>query len=64
VDGPRGELGTWVIADGTERAYRLKIRPPSYHAMALIPYLAPGSTLSDIIVTLGSLDPILGEVDR
>ena len=64
VEGPRGELGTWVISDGTENPYRCKIRPPSYHAMSLIPYLAPGNNLSDIIVTLGSLDPILGEVDR
>ena len=64
IEGPRGELGTWVIADGTDKPYRCKIRPPSLHAVALLPYLAPGSNLSDIIVTLGSLDPILGEVDR
>ncbi len=64
VESPRGELGTWVIADGSDKPYRCKIRPPSYHAMSLLPYLAPGSNLSDIIVTLGSLDPILGEVDR
>ncbi|GDX81371.1 NADH-quinone oxidoreductase subunit D [Deltaproteobacteria bacterium] len=64
VEGPRGELGTWVIADGTDKPYRCKIRPPSYHAVSLIPYLAPGNNVSDIVVTLGSLDPILGEVDR
>lgn len=64
VESPRGELGTFVVADGSDKPYRLKIRPPSYHSMALIPYLAPGANLSDIIVTLGSLDPILGEVDR
>ena len=64
IESPRGELGTWVVADGTDKPYRCKIRPPSLHAVALLPYLAPGSNLSDIIVTLGSLDPILGEVDR
>lgn len=64
IEGPRGELGTFVIADGSDKPYRCKIRPPSLHAVALLPYLAPGNNLSDIIVTLGSLDPILGEVDR
>ncbi|MFZ5479817.1 MAG: NADH-quinone oxidoreductase subunit D [Myxococcota bacterium] len=64
VESPRGELGTFVVADGTDKPYRMKIRAPSYHAMSLLPYLAPGNNLSDIIVILGSLDPILGEVDR
>lgn len=64
IESPRGELGTWVIADGTDKPYRCKIRPPSLHAVALLPYLAPGATVSDIVMTLGSLDPILGEVDR
>ncbi len=64
IETARGELGTWVVADGSDKAYRCKIRPPSLHALSLLPYLAPGQNLSDIIVTLGSLDPIMGEVDR
>lgn len=64
IESPRGELGTYVIADGSDKPYRCKIRPPSYHAVSLIPYLAPGANVSDIVVTLGSLDPIMGEVDR
>ena len=64
IESPRGELGTWVVADGTERPYRCKIRPPSLHAISLLPYIAPGCCLSDIVVILGSLDPVLGEVDR
>lgn len=64
IETPRGELGTWVIADGTDKPYRCKIRPPSLHSVALLPYLAPGNNLSDIVVVLGSLDPVLGEVDR
>lgn len=64
IETARGELGTWVIADGTDKPYRLKIRAPSYHAVSLIPYLAPGNNVSDIVVTLGSFDPVLGEVDR
>ncbi len=64
VEGPRGELGTWVVGDGSDKPYRCKLRSPSFHAMSLIPYLAPGSNISDIVVTLGSLDPIIGCVDR
>jgi len=64
IESPRGELGTWVVADGSDKPYRCKIRGPSLHALSLLPYLAPGQNLSDIIVTLGSLDPIMGEVDR
>lgn len=64
IETSRGELGTWVVSDGTDKPYRCKIRPPSLHAISALPYMAPGNNVSDIIVTLGSLDPILGEVDR
>ncbi|MBI5497683.1 MAG: NADH-quinone oxidoreductase subunit D [Deltaproteobacteria bacterium] len=64
IESPRGELGTYVISDGTPNAYRLKIRPPSFHALALTPYLLPGATISDVVTILGSLDPIMGEADR
>ncbi len=64
IETARGELGTYVIADGSDKPYRCKIRPPSFHALQILPYLCPGNNVSDIIVTLGSLDPILGEVDR
>jgi len=64
IETPRGELGTYVIADGSPHAYRLKIRPPSLHALSALPYLLPGATVSDAVAILGSLDPIMGEVDR
>jgi NADH-quinone oxidoreductase subunit D len=67
VEGPRGELGHYLIAGGAERGacpYRLKIRPPSLHHVAAIPYILPGNNLSDCIAILGSLDPVMGEVDR
>ncbi len=67
IESPRGELGTYLIAGGGKRGdmpYRLKIRPPSLHAMAALPYIVPGHTVSDVVAILGSLDPILGEVDR
>lgn len=67
IETPRGELGTWLIGGGSNKGsspYRLKIRPPSLHALSVIPYLLPGSSLSDAIAILGSLDPVMGEVDR
>jgi NADH-quinone oxidoreductase subunit D len=68
IESPRGELGTFVVGNTERRQaaipYRCKIRSPSMHALQLLPYLCPGNNLSDIIVALGSLDPIMGEVDR
>ena len=64
IESPRGELGTWVIGQKGANPYRCKIRPPSLHSVAALPWLCPGNNLSDIVVVLGSLDPIMGEVDR
>lgn len=67
LETPRGELGTYVIGGGGNKGaspYRLKIRPPSLHALAAMPYLLVGGTISDAVVILGSLDPIMGEADR
>ena len=64
IDSPRGELGSWVVSDGSPKPYRCKLRPPSYHALAALPYLLPGTTIPDVVVILGSLDPIMGEADR
>lgn len=67
IESPRGELGTYLVAGGAQKgacAYRCKLRPPSLHALAALPYLLPGHTVSDVVAILGSLDPIMGEVDR
>lgn len=64
IETPRGELGTYLISDGSQFPYRLKIRPPSLHALSALPYVLPGCTVSDAVAILGSLDPIMGEVDR
>ncbi len=66
VESPRGELGTFVVGGGDSPSspYRLKIRPPSLHALSAIPYILPGHNVSDAVAILGSLDPIMGEADR
>ncbi|HXX32060.1 MAG TPA: NADH-quinone oxidoreductase subunit D [Myxococcaceae bacterium] len=64
IETPRGELGSYLISDGSHLPYRLKLRPPSLHALSALPYILPGATVSDAVAILGSLDPIMGEVDR
>jgi NADH-quinone oxidoreductase subunit D len=64
VESPRGELGFYLVADGSAKPYRLKINAPSFCNLQVIPHIAPGLLLADVIATLGSLDPVLGDVDR
>jgi len=64
VESPRGELGFYLVADGKAFPYRLKINAPSFCNLQVIPHVAPGSLLADVIATLGSIDPVLGDVDR
>lgn len=66
IETPRGELGTFVVGGGETPTspYRLKIRSPSLHSLSALPYILPGETVSDAVAILGSLDPIMGEVDR
>ena len=64
TEAPNGELGFYIVGDGTERAYRARCRPPSFIHFALFPYLIRGHTLSDIVAVLGSLNIIAAELDR
>ncbi|HVX63228.1 MAG TPA: NADH dehydrogenase (quinone) subunit D [Pirellulales bacterium] len=64
IESPNGELGFYVVGNGTDVAYRARCRPPSYIHFALFPYLIKGHTLSDIVAVLGSLNIIAAELDR
>ncbi len=64
IEAPNGELGFYVVGDGTDVAYRARCRPPSYIHFSLFPYLIRGHTLSDIVAVLGSLNIIAAELDR
>lgn len=64
IESARGSLGVYLVSDGSVRPYRMHVRSPAFCNLALLPLLAPGHTLSDLIVILGSLDPVFGEVDR
>ena len=64
VEGAKGELGIYIRADGTETPARFKIRGPSFSNLSALPVMAKGESVADLVATLGSLDTIMGEVDR
>jgi NADH-quinone oxidoreductase subunit D len=64
TESPSGELGFYVVGDGSCRAYRARCRPPSLIHFASFPHLIRGHTLSDVVAVLGSLNVIAGELDR
>ncbi|HZZ30071.1 MAG TPA: NADH dehydrogenase (quinone) subunit D [Pirellulales bacterium] len=64
IEAPNGELGFYIVGDGTETAYRARCRPPSFIHFAVFPHLIRGHTLSDIVAVLGSLNIIAAELDR
>jgi NADH-quinone oxidoreductase subunit D len=64
IESPNGELGYYVVADGSGVPYRARTRPPSYIHFAVFPYLIVGHQLSDVVAVLGSLNIIAAELDR
>ncbi|MFD1684866.1 NADH-quinone oxidoreductase subunit D [Halobellus litoreus] len=64
VEGAKGELGIYIRADGTDTPARFKIRGPSFSNLSALPAMAEDEYVADLVATLGSLDTIMGEVDR
>ena len=64
VESPRGELGYFVASDGRGRPWRLHIRGPSFVNLQIVPKIAKGHLLADLIAILATLDPVMGDVDR
>lgn len=64
VESARGELGYYLVSDGTNRPYRLRVRSPSFPHVEVLKEVLPGLILSDVVVAIASVDPILGDVDR
>src|SRR6266446_420910 len=64
TESPNGELGFYIVADGSGRAYRARTRPPSFIHFAIFPYLIVGHQISDVVAVLGSLNIIAAELDR
>jgi NADH-quinone oxidoreductase subunit D len=64
VESARGELGHYLVSDGSNRPYRLRVRSPSFPHVGILKAILPGHILSDCVVIIASVDPILGDVDR
>jgi len=64
VEAPRGEIGFYVVSDGTARGRRIHMRSPSFVHCQMIPLFCQGSLVADLVAIIASLDPVLGEVDR
>ena len=64
VESPRGELGFHIVSDGSAKPYRLKINAPSFKNLQVVPHILPGGLVADVVAILGSIDPVLGDVDR
>jgi NADH-quinone oxidoreductase subunit D len=64
VEAPKGEFGVYLVADGTNRPYRAKLRAPGYLHLQAMDYLAKGHQLADVAAIIGTLDIVFGEVDR
>lgn len=64
IEAPRGDTGVYLVSDGTTNPYRMKWRAPTFTHLAMIPYLFKGYKIADAVAIAGSLDVVLGEVDR
>jgi len=64
IEGPKGELGFYLISDGGSAPYRFRVRPPSLINLTVLEDMSLGHTIADVVIILGSIDIVLGEVDR
>jgi NADH-quinone oxidoreductase subunit D len=64
VESPRGELGCYLVSDGTSKPYRMHIRGPSFVNLQTLPTMLRGGLIADAVAIISSVDPVMGEVDR
>lgn len=64
VESPRGELGYYVVANGSNRPDKVKIRDPSFVNLQAVPQMVQGGLVADTIAVIASVDPVMGGVDR
>jgi NADH-quinone oxidoreductase subunit D len=64
TESPKGELGFYIVSDGSAKPYRMHVRAPSFANLEVLPLMVEGRFLSDVVAAIGSIDIVLGEVDR
>jgi NADH-quinone oxidoreductase subunit D len=64
IEAPKGEIGVYMVSDGTGKPYRMRIRPPSYINLQSLKRMSIGHLVADVVALIGTLDIVLGEVDR
>jgi len=64
IEAPKGELGFYIVSDGSPKPYRLRIRPPSFVNLQSLLTMCKGGMLADVVAIIGSIDIVLGEIDR
>jgi NADH-quinone oxidoreductase subunit D len=64
IEAPKGELGYFIVSDGSTQPYRIRVRPPSFVNLQALDVMCRGQLVADVIAVIGTLDIVLGEVDR
>jgi NADH-quinone oxidoreductase subunit D len=64
VESPRGEMGYYVVSDGTAKPYRVHMRNPSFATLQALETMCKGRLIADVVAVIGSIDIVLGEIDR
>ena len=64
IEAPKGELGVYLVTDGSNKPYRVHFRAPSFVNLEALSKMVEGRLVADVVAVIGSLDIVLGEIDR
>ncbi len=64
IESPKGEIGYYIVSDGSNKPYRVRVRPPCFVNLSALPKMIEGRLLADVVAVIGSIDIVLGEIDR